>query len=183
MRKLLIALLALCPLLTIAQTSILKIDGVTKETTGAELVNSFGRPTKIDTSSYGITYTYDIGCPSDYETGWVIFYGNKDGTLKSVSIKGSKRNRCNDEVLNKIKAKFGLSADIVGLFSKDFKGVESGLKKEGTTFGKPQKTGSKYGWYIEYTGSGPGNPKITIGDGKTYEDDRQGKLYMLDFSF
>lgn len=184
-KRLIVLIVALLPLIINAQTGadFFKFDEINKETSIPQIITMYGKPSKIDTSLYGITVHYDIDVKEYYDYGWVLFLTDKEGKLENYTVKVGYKAGGTVKILDKLKTKFNLNAQLLGLFDLDYKGLAAEMKKLGITFGDPQKSGSKYAWFIDYKGTGSPRITVTIGDGKNFDDNRQKKVYSLDVYF
>lgn len=171
----------LLPVLIHAQIpDMLKFADIGPQSTGADLVLKFGQPTKIDTTSWGFTYTYDIELNYSYDFGWVLFYANKEGKLTEYSVKVGKEDKATKAIITLFQDQFKMPVALTNLFNMDIKALGAELKKASITFGKPDKSGVKACYFTKYYGIGV---TVTMCSGKLVDDERQNKLYQLDVKF
>ncbi len=184
MKKWIVLLWLIAPVLVKAQDAgLLLFGGLNAQTTGKQIVEKFGKPTKKDSSSYGYSYHYDIGLNLSSDFGWAIFYTTKEDIIKSYSVKVGKEERATTAMLDLFKNQFSMNTEYTNLFGLDIKGLTNTFKPMGISFGKAEKSGSKYCWYISYPGSGTMQVSAMFCSGKLVEDKRQDKLYQLDVNF
>jgi hypothetical protein len=186
-KKLIILIMALMPFLVSAQTAadFFKFDELGPESTLEDIVNAYGKPSDITTySDSSQTFVYTIDAPEYYDSGWVRINVSKDHKFTGYNIKVGRKEGSTDKILGIFKSKFGISQQLVNLFSLDDKSMDAEMKKLNFTFYPVNKRGNKAAWYYEYSSkeSAP-HVEYTVCDGQLYDTNRKKKVYELDIKF